>query len=292
MTDIAPAPAPSAEPAAPPAAAPVATPAQPAAPAPAAPSQPAAPNQGFVDLSGIQDPTVREQLEKRFAYFKYDSRSKDEALRQLGQHNAMLERRLTDIEVGRQKEQAQTQLANLRSQHTEALQRGEYDKATLVTEQIARLSSQPQPAPRPAPTQQTGMSPDEVKAVQNWAQARDAGGNALRPWAQPSHEKYADGIRVLSEVSNDPLFVNAPTATLLHEVERRMASVSAPAPVRQAPGAAPVLGGGNARPPASTERNLTEDEKRVAVNMFVRSGRVKNADEAHALYRKQIGLGR
>lgn len=213
---------------------------------------------GFIDLDKIEDPEVRQQVQDRLSGLYRSNKDNTVAYQEMQRLYSRMEKKLSDLEAAKQKEAADTKLADVKKGIADAQAKGEYERAAELTETLTDLK-----APKPEPPRQENdrLAPEQERALFAWQAEMTDDGRIKRPWANPGHSKYRETIAELTKASADPAIASQGFEAILQTVNERMA----PKPKQTTP-----VADSDTTPPRQSGKQvkLTPQQERVARKMY------------------------
>ena len=172
--------------------------------------------------------------------------------------------RIDKLEDQLGKKESDDRISELKAAEKEALEAGEYDRASQVRDEItdikvdSKIPKETKKAEAP-PEASDWLTPEREERINRWAWERSDKGELLRPWADPNHPEHKNAIRQMELcVEENP---GIELDEILAETDKIMGQ-------RVKRTAAPVLSGGSDVRPKETKVSLSEDEKLVARKMY------------------------
>lgn len=214
---------------------------------------------GYIDLDKIENEEVRQQVQDRLNGLYRDQKIADQATNEMRHLYQNMEKEVAALKESKAKEQAETQLAEVRKGLAEAQSRGEYEKAAAYQEKLVELK-QPKPVAQPQESSDD-LTPGEKNLLFTWQAEMTEDGRIVRPWANPSSPKYRETIAELTKAYADPSIASQGFQAVLQSVHEKMAPKPKPAtPVAE----------GDATPKRQTGKQvkLTPQQERVARKMY------------------------
>lgn len=264
------------------------------APEPEAGTAPETPESGEkgTKFTAFDDPAVNARFKRVYRNMKENER----ALEEMGKFNRQLLDRLNKLES----DDGQSRIQDLRKQHREAMESGDYDRAEELNDQLldakleererAAQGSESVPDFKPAPAGDFAHQ----DRLGSWAAETNGEGQPLRPWAQPGHPQHQRALSLIQSAAmhpdvnfdDDGELTESGMNAMLAYVDQEMGMKGAASPAaRPAPAAAAVLSGNSSGPAArgsSPASRLTPEQLRVADAMNI-------SPEDYAKYVKEFG---
>ena len=212
------------------------------------------------------DPEVEARFNEVYGEMKQYERISKQSVRtvdQLAAENAKLIERLDKMESSQAEKATSDRLSELGGQEKEAMESGDFDRATEIRNQITdlKVDSKVQ-VEKPQEPEESWLTPEREQKISDWSAARDEKGNLLRPWADPDHEDHETAISAAQVIiAKNP---NMDLEDLLEKIEKVNGRVTSK-PAR--PFAGSLSGNSDVRPKAKKVA-LTEDEKLIAKRMY------------------------
>lgn len=254
----------------------------------------------FVDFDQIPDKQLATAIESRFkrVYWNVKNlenqvRSADEERARMFEINKQMAEELASLRRAQEDKSAGDAVTVLKGRIQQALAVADYATATDLTEQLAEAKAAQKMRPErrievPEPQQPEApvmnLSAAEQRTLVSWQSHVDDSGQPVRPWANPAHPQFQKTLGIISAVMKDPEFEGAGLAQILGQVDQLMGGGRQQPRTAAFPTSDPAIAGSVQR-----ATPLSDQEKRVAEAMFLRSGipgLAKTAEEAHNMYRK------
>jgi hypothetical protein len=224
-----------------------------------------------------------EKTQRRFNRVYAEMKEQKRLVGQMASDNKKLLDRLENMESSQRESAISQRISDLRTSEKEALESGDYERASAVRDQITDLRVEakiPKAPPKEEPEVDVNAAQDRWMSengprINQWVNERDEKGNLLRPWADPGHEEHDTALAAAKVVMEQNL--NTDIETVLQKIDKVNGRVIAQA---KRP-AAPVLSGGNA-PPKKEKTKISEDERKIAAAMGV-------SPERYAAMQQKLG---
>lgn len=215
----------------------------------------------------FEDPKVEARFKEVYGQMKqYERISKDSVrtVDQLAADNAKLVSRLDQMESSQAEKAVSDRLGELAGQEKEAMESGDYERATDVRNQITDLKVDAKVPKEPAAEEpeEPWLTPERYEKISDWSAERDDQGNLLRPWADPDHEDHKTALRAAQVIISDNPDVDLDD--LLKEIEKVNGRVTQKT---TRPFASTLSANSDVRP-QSKKISLSEDEKLIARRMY------------------------
>lgn len=211
---------------------------------------------GFVEF---ESPEVEARFKRVYGHMKQYERVSSN----LAAENAKLVERLDKVESGQAEKDVNDRLTVLVTEEKEAMESGDFEKATEVRNKITDLKVDAKvPVKKEEPKTDSWLTPERERKIAEWSAATDDQGNLLRPWADPDHEDHQTAIAAAEVliIKNQ----NMDLDDLLTEIEKVNGRITQKT---TRPFASTLSGNSDVRP-KSKKVSLTEDEKLAARKMY------------------------
>ena len=219
----------------------------------------------FVDFSTASPDEIEDRFKRVYGHMKDNER----VIRTLADHNKKLAERLDQIETEGKRATVLSETEQIKHQIKQARDQGNHDAEIELVSKLARLQGQRIQAPQPIPAVEVPSF--DVSVVTAWQNEVDPDGNFRRPWAQPTHPKFSEALRLTQDLM--PQY-DGDVETLLKEVDGKMG-------LKTKKGDTPaVLSGREGRRIGRDAGQLTPEQKTVAAKLGI-------SEEA---YSKQVKL--
>ena len=238
---------------------------------------------GYIDdetLDKIPDDETRQQVKDRLASLYRSQKETAQALNEARTLYSNMEKRLAEMEAGTRKAKAETELASIRKGIEDSNAKGDYKKASELTERLVDLKAATKPKESPRETPRDELSKENFNALIDWRDEVTDDGRFKRPWARPTHPRQQEAVMLLDQLTADPEYRAKGFLAMLQEVDRRMA----PKPKQESP----VASGDTTVPRRAKTTELSESQKRVATKLYPHLSREK-AIEAYTEANKKWG---
>ena len=207
------------------------------------------------------------EQQARFNRLYGQVKTQDTLIKKMAADNAKLVERLDNLDAATAKREIDSRLGELRTAEKEALESGDYDRASQVRDQMTELrvdAAKPKEVPKPQSTDpDEWIDGDKEAAIAEFASETDEEGNPLRPWCAEDHPDRPMMLEFISDVikGNPDIEVEE----LLKKADRYGKRL-VQKPVRTA--AAVLSGNSDVRPQKRDKVSLSEDQKAVARKMY------------------------